>query len=160
MKVELVPVTPEIRAACSASPQNLKVLLGLDVPERWPEFPEAFDVSFPFNEEWPGFLFVDRAVNSVVGNGGYAGPPDASGEVEIGYEVAPAFRNKGYATDVVRLLLERAFQHAAVKAVVAHTLPERNASNAVLAKSNFVFERAVDHGNDGSVWRWVCNNRS
>lgn len=160
MKVELVPVTSDIRTACSENPKNLEVLLGLDVPDHWPEFPEAFDASFPVNEEWPGFLFVDRTINSVVGNGGYAGPPDTSGDVEIGYEIAPVFRNQGYATDAIHLLLQRAFRHAEVNSVVAHTLPERNASNAVLSKSKFIFDKVVDHGADGSVWRWVHRGRT
>ncbi|MEX5212939.1 MAG: GNAT family N-acetyltransferase [Nitrospiraceae bacterium] len=160
MTVELVPVTPDIREACSESPKNLEVLLGLNVPEHWPEFPEAFDASFPFNKEWPSFLFVDRTINSVVGNGGYVGPPDTSGEVEIGFEVAPVFRNSGYATGAVHLLLKRAFQYPAVKSVVAYTLPEKNASNSVLSKSKFVFDKVVDHGADGSVWRWVCRTRT
>lgn len=157
MAVELLPVTPDIREACSKSPKNLEVLLGLRVPEQWPEFPEAFDASFPFHEDWPNFLFVDRTKSSVVGNGGYAGPPDASGQVEIGFEVAPVFRNNGYATGAVQLLLERAFQCPSVKSVVAHTLPRKNASNSVLSKSRFVFDKVVDHGADGPVWRWVCN---
>ncbi len=156
MTLELIPVTVDIRAACAEGPERLTALLGLGVPEGWPEFPEAFDPSFPCNDEWPGFLFIDRARRTVVGNGGYAGPPNLEGEVEIGYEVAPAFRGSGYATGAVRLLLERAFQDGAVKQVVAHTLPEKNASNAVLVKSNFVLDKVIDHGDDGSVWRWVC----
>ncbi len=155
MTLELVPATPEIRAACFASPGNLEAMLGLAVPDEWPMFPEAFDGSFPYDPEWPPFLFVDRDLNALVGNGGYVGPPSPEGEAEIGYEIAPAFRGRGYATRAVELLLQRAFSDAAVGAVVAHTLPEKNASNAVLAKGGFAFDGEVDPGNGEVVWRWV-----
>lgn len=160
MKIDLVPVTAAIRAACARNPKDLEPLLGLDVPDGWPEFPEAFTASLPAGGEWPGFLFVDSALRSVVGNGGFAGPPDAAGQVEIGYEVAPAFRNRGYATETVRQLLARAFRNVEVGTVVAHTLPERNASNAVLARSGFIFWGVVDRGEDGAVWRWAHDRRS
>jgi len=40
-------------------------------------------------------------------DGGFAGAAGASGSVEIGYEIAPAHRNKGYATAAARRLIER-----------------------------------------------------
>ncbi len=39
-------------------------------------------------------------------------------------------------------------------AIFAHTLPERNVSNRILAKLAFEFSGEVIHPEDGSVWEW------
>lgn len=153
MRVRLVPCPPPVRALV-ADPSALAAHLGVSVPDGWPTFPEAFDPAFPFDPDWPGVLFVDDEAASLVGNGGFAGPPTAGGEVEIGYEVAPAFQGRGYATEALRLLLGRAFADASVVRVVAHTLAEENASNAVLKKAGFTFAGEVASDEVGSVWRW------
>lgn len=159
-QIEMLPVTADIRKACSESPGRLTWLLGLHVPAHWPEFPQAFSPAFPNDEFWPGFLFVDPLLETIVGNGGYVGPPDASGAVEIGYEIASAYRNRGYATHAVHMLVDRAFRHAEVESIVAHTLPEKNASGAVLRKSGFRFTGVVTNGKSGIVWRWVRTARA
>ena len=41
-----------------------------------------------------------------------------------------------------------------VHGIRAHTLPERNASTSVLAKTGFEFMGAVVYPEDGVVWRW------
>ena len=67
----------------------------------------------------------------LVGSGGYKGPP-VSREVEIGYEIAPGYRRKGYATAATLLMTQHAFETGLVDAVVAHTVAEENASTRVL----------------------------
>ena len=39
-------------------------------------------------------------------------------------------------------------------AIIAQTLPEENASTAVLKKNGFEFEKKFDHIEDGKVWQW------
>ena len=89
-----------------------------------------------------------------MGNGGFAGPPSETGEVEIGYEIAPQFENRGFATAAVKEMLKYAFSQPEVQAVVAHTLAEENASNAVLRKAGLSFVAEVPNPEVGSVWRW------
>lgn len=70
----------------------------------------------------------------LIGNGGLIGAPDQRGAVEIRYEVAPAFWNKGYAAEAARGLIDLAFEHNAVS-VIAHSLAAPTASNAVMSKA-------------------------
>jgi RimJ/RimL family protein N-acetyltransferase len=49
---------------------------------------------------WWTALFVSEGV--VCGMGGWRGPPDAEGIVELGYNIAPALRGRGLATAEAR----------------------------------------------------------
>jgi RimJ/RimL family protein N-acetyltransferase len=42
-----------------------------------------------------------------------------------------------------------------VKTVIAHTLPENNASTHILDKIGFTFAGEIEHPEDGLIWRWV-----
>jgi [ribosomal protein S5]-alanine N-acetyltransferase len=103
--------------------------------------------------EWPGYFFVSSAHQSVVGNGGFAGPP-TNGEVEIGYEIAPEFRRQGFATAATLRLLDIAFARPGVDAVIAHTLANENPSNAVLKKLGMRFMGEFANDEVGAIWRW------
>jgi len=72
-----------------------------------------------------------------VGAGGYFGPPDAGGTVEIGYSVVSGFRARGFAGEIVRALVEHAFSTSGVKRVIAHTQPENIGSVKVLERAGF-----------------------
>src|SRR5919205_798865 len=105
---------------------------------------------------WRDYFFVHPRRRALVGNGGFTGDPDDSGVVEIGYEIAPEHRNRGFATEAARAMIDYAFAHAdaRVAAVVAHTLAETNASNAVLRKAGMSFVAEVDDPEVGKAWRW------
>jgi len=155
--VELVIVQEADKVAMQRGMGNLEALLGVSVPTGWPQFPEAFmpsGVEAPADNQWPSYFFVCRQEGSLVGSGGFAGSQDASGEVEIGYEIAPAFQNRGYATAAVSEMLKYAFSKEDVRGVVAHTLAEANASNAVLKKAGFEFAGSVLNSEMGPVWQW------
>lgn len=72
-----------------------------------------------------------------VGIGGFHGPPDPAGQVEIGYSMLPTFREQGLATEAVEGLLSWARGQKGVKRVVASTLEHLNASRRVLEKTGF-----------------------
>jgi RimJ/RimL family protein N-acetyltransferase len=141
--------------------RELAAILGVRVPDGWPHFPEAF--SLPADEsqrsersstDWPGYFFIHPQESALVGNGGFTGKPDDSGAVEIGYEIAPEHRNRGFATAAARAMIDYAFAHEEVRAVVAHTLAETNASNSVLRKVGMKFVGETDHPEVGKTWRW------
>ena len=46
---------------------------------------------------------------SLVGSGGYFGPPGREGVVEIGYSVLPEWQRRGYATEIVNSLVSHDF---------------------------------------------------
>lgn len=101
-----------------------------------------------------GFSVHDRKTGVRVGSGGFKGPP-AEGEVEIAYGIDEPFRGKGFATTVATALTYYAFgQSSHVKRVIAHTLPEKNASTSVLSKCGFTNVGEVTDPEDGPVWRW------
>jgi [ribosomal protein S5]-alanine N-acetyltransferase len=101
-----------------------------------------------------GFSMVDRDDGRVIGSCGYKGPPGADGVVEIAYGVDPAHRGRGYATEAARALVAFAFGSGSVRLVLAHTLPESNASTAVLRKCGFTWVGEVVDPENGLVWRW------
>jgi RimJ/RimL family protein N-acetyltransferase len=51
-------------------------------------------------------------------------------------------------------MIDYAFAHEEVKAVIAHTLAEKNASNSVLQKVGMKFIAEVDDPEEGKIWRW------
>lgn len=88
-----------------------------------------------------------------MGNG-FAGSLNAEGEIEIGYEVAPAHQGQGHATAAARALVAMAFGRPGVRAVVAHTLAQENASTGVLRRIGMAQVAELPHPEVGAVWRW------
>lgn len=154
--LSLTAVTDEMRAGFQRSRAAFAAVAGLRLPAGWPEFPQAFarQPGRPGPAPWTGYLF--SIGDHLVGNGGFVAPPDRSGTVEIGFEIAPDFRNQGCATAAAGKLIAIAFRHWAAR-VVAHSLAERNASNAALLKAGMAFVGEVPHPSLGRVWRFAVN---
>ena len=88
-----------------------------------------------------------------VAMGGFKGPPASDGTVEIGYLTFTDLQGRGHATALTGFLVAKAREHGA-SAVIAHTLPETNASTRVLEKNGFARD-GIGHDDDvGEVWRW------
>ena len=161
-RLHLVRIESRHRRAFNAGRPELARLLGASIPDDWPHFPEALallkidvDPNVVISPgAWGGYLFVDFANRALVGNGGYHGAPNAQGEIEIGYEIAPVYRNRGFATEVARALMSFAFADPRVTGIVAHTLPEENASTAVLTKLGMRFAGERNDPEVGVVWHW------
>ena len=102
---------------------------------------------------WVGYLTADAATGQIVGTCGFKGNPTPEGTVEIAYGTVPGFEGRGWATAVAQKMVEIAAQ-SGVRCVLAHTLPERNASCRVLEKTGFEFVGEVEDPEDGTVWQW------
>ena len=88
-----------------------------------------------------------------VAMGGFKGPPAPDGTVEIGYLTFANRQGQGHATAIAGFLIGEARAHGVAR-VIAHTLPETNASTRVLEKNGFVRD-GMGHDDDvGEVWRW------
>ncbi|NJO00436.1 MAG: GNAT family N-acetyltransferase, partial [Bacteroidia bacterium] len=127
----LIPGDPIVLQAVFQGDQIIRELLGVNVLEKWTEFGEpVFRYSYqkiltnPDELGWWAYLPIYRPENILVGSCGYKGHPDAAGIVEIGYEVAEAYRNRGLATEMAQALVKRAWQHPGVYFVQAHTLAQ------------------------------------
>ena len=127
-------------------------------PEVSPEFLARQEAASGADVWLHGFAMVESAEGVVVGLCGYKGPPSEDGAVEIAYGLAPAYRGRGYATEAAQELVARAFASGLVRRVIAHTLPEPNASTRVLSRCGFARIGEVIDPEDGLVWRWEKRN--
>jgi RimJ/RimL family protein N-acetyltransferase len=135
-------------------------LMGSSVPDGWPEFPEAISFTLEHLQNapeadhgWSMQFFVDPATGRLIGSGGFAARP-VDRTVEIGYEIAPAFRGHGFGTSAVRALVERAVASGEVDHVIAHTRPGPNASTGVLVSLGFEHIADQEDPEVGAVWEW------
>ena len=139
------------------APETFPERYGLDIAAGYLDFPEALDLivrdlDAGHPPEWLSYLIVDPDRSTVVGLGGFKGPPQ-DGVVEVGYSVAPDHRGRGHATNAVKLWVGRAAAHG-VRVVLAHTLAEPNASTRVLARCGFHQSGVLEDDDLGSVWEW------
>jgi 2-methylcitrate synthase len=91
----------------------------------------------PPSADWVVRVVVSVPDGEAVGHGGFHGPPDENGMVEIGYSVVPEFRRRGYAKAIVAALLERAHSEPDVTLVRASISPDNGASLATIAGFGF-----------------------
>lgn len=142
----------------------LSRVLGLPAAENWTG---GFDVeavatrlrvglaSDPARLAWWARLFLHQDDHCLIGFGGYKGPPNADGVVEIGYALAPSYRGVGLATEAASAMARTALASSGVACVRAHTLPEDNASTAVLRRVGMRLDGPAREGGR-EVWRWSC----
>lgn len=159
-QVRLVPATAPLLRALTEDPTGFEASMGSPVPDWWPEFPEAIEFTLEHlqqapeaDHDWSMHFFVDLATGRLLGSGGFVGRP-VDRTVEIGSEIAPAFRGQGFGSAAARALVERAVASGEVDHVIARTLPGPNASTGVLVSLGF---EHVGDGHDpevGTVWEW------
>jgi [ribosomal protein S5]-alanine N-acetyltransferase len=148
-RMHLVPATVELLQAELRGAASLSAFIGAYVPADWP--PDLYDekairwtidqLSRPGADgRWYTHYFVLQSKSSapdvVIGVGGYTGPPDPAGVVEIGYSVLSAYHRNGLATEAAAGLAQNAFLKG-VKVVAAHTLEADPASGGVLTNNGF-----------------------
>ena len=156
--MRLVRADAELLTAAIAGDRALASALGHDIVAGWATFTDALPrtrdalAAARADTPWGPRLFLAGEPPELVGWGGFKGPP-RDGVVELGYEIAATRRERGLATAAVRAMLAEAFDDQHVRAVIAHTLPERNASNRVLEKAGFGFDTETQDG-DRPVWRF------
>jgi len=150
-RLRLVALDARLAGLQSRAPAAFFEALGVQSEASWP--PELMDQSaMAWCEEilksspddtgwyfwafiWPDFV---GGMDRLVGGGGFKGPPDANGAVEIGYSMLTSFREQGLATEAVEALVDWAFSTGQVGEVIAETLPHLIASQRVLEKTGFV----------------------
>jgi ribosomal-protein-alanine N-acetyltransferase len=156
--VRLVRAELHLLEAALAGDEVLAVALGHGVVPGWATFTGALSLTRdaiaadPSELAWGSRFFVAGDPGELVGWGGFKGRP-RDGVVELGYEIAESRRGRGLATAATRAMLGEAFADDEVTLVIAHTLPERNASNRVLEKAGFVYDGEAREGSQ-LVWRF------
>ncbi|MBO0678531.1 GNAT family N-acetyltransferase [Mycolicibacterium sp. S2-37] len=161
-EVTVRPATVEQLVALRDDRAAFAKLLGCPAPDGWPEFGEAIGFTIdtltahPDQAQWWMHFFLAEGGTLLVGSGGFVGPP-RDGVVEIGYEIAPGFRGRGYATAAARAMIDKAVgAGAAVTTVIAHTRAHENPSTGVLRRLGFRRIAEIEDPDDGPVWRWRC----
>jgi RimJ/RimL family protein N-acetyltransferase len=159
-RLDLIAATPELLRAELEQPARLAALLGVAPPEVWPpplnsaetvEYALRFLEGDPERAGWMSWYFVRHEGRVLVGQGGYCGRPEG-GSVEIGYSLLEAHQKRGYATEAVRALIERAFSFDGVHTVTAQTLPDLSPSIRVLERLGF---RWVGAGSEEGAIRYA-----
>jgi RimJ/RimL family protein N-acetyltransferase len=128
-RLELNPLSAEaIDALLQANGDLLRSLTGAEFP--LPVAPPPYMAeSLPLvrdrlradscEAEWWNWLIVRQDSREAVGSVAFAGKPDATGAVLIGYAMYPGREGQGYATEAVRAMMEWAFAQPGVKVVRA-----------------------------------------
>jgi RimJ/RimL family protein N-acetyltransferase len=83
------------------------------------------------------YALVPRSYGLIIGTAGFFGPPDAAGEVTIGYGMVESELGRGYGTQAVAGLVEVCHAHGGVSAVNADTDLDNIGSQRVLEKNGF-----------------------
>ena len=152
-------------AACSVAAARAAIVdragfvaaLGVRVPAEWPaedlrDFLPAYGQIVSGEAAragWGIWLMLLPAEQQLIGDIGFKGAPDATGNIEIGYSVLPAYRRRGYATEAVRGLAGWAEQQPGVRRVTAECLMDNTASIRVLEKSGL---RQIGRDEHGLKW--------
>jgi [ribosomal protein S5]-alanine N-acetyltransferase len=157
-RLELIAASADVTANEAAGVPDWFVPLGVGGPESWPP---------PFNDQLSQTWFARRIARGrtetgwllwyvlrrgdtmfgpvLIGNGGFTGPPDRHGSVELGYSLLPSWHGQGYGTELAGALVTWAFGHAHVARVLAVTYPSLIPSIRVLEKNGF---QRICHGSD------------
>lgn len=142
--------------------EKLGELLAVETPKAWTTFDDMADaVPFFYNSfkengnYWGSFFTIHKADKRLLGTCGFKGAPNEDNIVEIGYEIEASYRQKGLASEAAKGLIDFAFSHENVKAVMAHTLAHENPSVSVLKKLGFQFVKELSDPDDGDIWQWL-----
>ena len=107
-QVRLLAASEPLLNALNDNQALFSELVGSSVPDGWPEFPEAIGFTLEHlqtaseaDRSWSMQFFIDHATGRLLGSGGFVAPP-ADRTVEIGYEIAPEFRGRGFGAAAVR----------------------------------------------------------
>jgi [ribosomal protein S5]-alanine N-acetyltransferase len=149
-RLMLVPSTHTLLSLEMADLAAFATRLGVSIPGDWP--PGEYDqdaIQFfikklteggPNVFGWYGWYAIRKATQSesptLVGCGGYLGPPDKTSSVEIGYSISERWRGQGLAKELITGLVDNALRSGAAR-IVAHTGVDNPASIAALRRSGF-----------------------
>jgi len=113
-RLTIAPFTLDLLRAARRDPTLVGQRLRLRVPASWPgpDIAAALPAFIrqlepdPAQDDWSVHLVSHTATRTLIGFAGFNnGPPDATGTVEIGYDVLPAYQRHGYATEATSAIL-------------------------------------------------------
>jgi ribosomal-protein-alanine N-acetyltransferase len=143
----LVLLPREIRALTDRDVEKASDHAGVVFSPGWPQDDEARD-GLPWHlrhleaderhRAWRIRVIVDRATNLVIGSINLKGPPDADGDVEIGWGIAEAWRRRGFATEAASGVIEWALGQPGAKSLSATIADDNVVSQNLAAKLGII----------------------
>ncbi|MET9149484.1 GNAT family N-acetyltransferase [Streptomyces sp. NPDC004042] len=94
--------------------------------------------------EWGLFVLVRREDGRAVGGMGFHGAPDEDGCAEVGYDLAPSARGRGYATEALRALSAWALARDGVRRLIALIEPDNGPSQRVVTRAGYLPAQDAD----------------
>jgi len=140
-RLKLIPFSLELKKLALHDRTQIAEKLGIGLSDDWPatDYLEALPTFISRGEQdpsgatWDGII-VHKADAIVIGGIGFHGGPDETGAVEIGYDIIPAYRNYGYATEMAHRLIAWAFEQPGITTVKAGCSSHNIGSIRVLEK--------------------------
>jgi RimJ/RimL family protein N-acetyltransferase len=151
-RLELVSISPDfIDALLAERRSDAEATAALKLPDDWPD---AHDTGFlrfrlrqmrerPEIQEWFVYAVVlPEGERPMIGHAGFHGPPGVNAikaldAVEVGYSVFEPYRRRGYATEVVRALIDWASREHDIQRFIASISPENEPSLALASRLGF-----------------------
>lgn len=88
----------------------------------------------PAPDGFGAWLFIDKADNLILGDGGFKGQPDDNGVIDLGYGIIESKRRQGYALEAAQALIQWGMSQSNVKSITADCSKTNNASQGLLKK--------------------------
>ncbi len=159
--LKLISADTDILKSAIEGNEILAKKINATVQDNWTEF-GVHALQYSLNKlsesenenNWWTYFPIHKFDNNLIGCGGYKGKPSNDGIVEVGYEIAPNYRNRGFATEMARGLIENALNDGRVKSIIAHTLGQNNPSTSVLQKCGFEKVEELNDPDEGTIWKW------
>jgi ribosomal-protein-alanine N-acetyltransferase len=142
-RLTIAPFTLDLLRAARRDPALVGQRLRLRVPASWPgpDIAAALPTFIrqlepdPAQDDWSVHLVSHTATRTLIGFAGCNnGPPDATGTVEIGYDVLPAYQRHGYATEATSAIMAWFFAQLQVRRIIADCDVDNIASRRVLER--------------------------
>ncbi|MFM7575626.1 MAG: GNAT family N-acetyltransferase [Microcystaceae cyanobacterium] len=146
-RLYLVPLKLDLLKVAIIDIRELAIKLGVKVAPNWVSqefiqaFPDIADIllQFPLQGEWGwGSLIIHQTDNTLIGHVMIKIIPDITGlptdAIEIGYEVAPSYRQQGYASEATKAMMDWTLSQPGIQTVTAGCDPNNIASKRVLEK--------------------------
>lgn len=150
-RLKLIPLTYQQLLLLRQDRALMEISMGLTPsfmlvdPFYYAEIIDALDnfwlpntLAYPDKYTWyTDWELVLKSTNTSVGGMGFAGYPNDNGEAEIGYMIDGNQHNKGFATEAIQAMINWAFTHPFVKAIIVHTYADNLPSRRLMDKCGF-----------------------
>lgn len=151
----LQPWTPDDAAAFGPIATDPRVLRYINGGEPWSEerIRDWIDRQMQgyADREVCMWKLIEKQSSELIGFCGIQ-PLDDTGEMEIGWWLAPSRWGRGFATEAARVALRDGIDRVRLDRIVAVAMPENTASINVIKKLGMRFERSAERKGFPVVW--------